>query len=177
MPNAKVLESKKAVVAALVEQLKNAQSGVLVDYSGITVAEDTELRPKLREGQVKYGVVKNNMVRRALDASGLQELDSVLEGTTSLATGEEDPIAPIRIIADYAKQLGKEKFHIKAAFMEGKILSDDEIAKLSALSSKKDLQAQAMGTLLAPIVSLAAVLAAIVESKGGAPAEEAPAAE
>ena len=138
MPNAKVLESKKAVVAALVEQLKNAQSGVLVDYSGITVAEDTELRAKLREGEVKYGVVKNNMVRRALDASGLQELDSVLEGTTSLATGEEDPIAPIRIIADYAKQLGKEKFHIKAAFMEGKILSDDEIAKLSALSSKKD---------------------------------------
>ena len=172
MPNAKVLESKKAVVAALVEQLKNAQSGVLVDYSGITVAEDTELRAKLREGEVKYGVVKNNMVRRALE-----ELDSVLEGTTSLATGEEDPIAPIRIIADYAKQLGKEKFHIKAAFMEGKILSDDEIAKLSALSSKKDLQAQAMGTLLAPIVSLAAVLAAIVESKGGAPAEEAPAAE
>ena len=169
MPNAKVLESKKAVVAALVEQLKNAQSGVLVDYSGITA--------KLREGEVKYGVVKNNMVRRALDESGLQELDSVLEGTTSLATGEEDPIAPIRIIADYAKQLGKEKFHIKAAFMEGKILSDDEIAKLSALSSKKDLQAQAMGTLLAPIVSLAAVLAAIVESKGGAPAEEAPAAE
>ena len=174
MPNAKVLESKKAVVAALVEQLKNAQSGVLVDYSGITVAEDTELRAKLREGEVKYGVVKNNMVRRALDESGLQELDSVLEGTTSLATGEEDPIAPIRIIADYAKQLGKEKFHIKAAFMEGEILSDDEIAKLSALSSKKDLQAQAMGTLLAPIVSLAAVLAAIVESKGGAPAEEAP---
>ena len=99
MPNAKVLESKKAVVAALVEQLKNAQSGVLVDYSGITVAEDTELRAKLREGEVKYGVVKNNMVRRALDESGLQELDSVLEGTTSLATGEEDPIAPIRIIA------------------------------------------------------------------------------
>ena len=177
MPNAKVLESKKAVVAALAEQLKNAQSGVLVDYSGITVAEDTELRAELRNGQVQYGVVKNNMLRRALDEVGLKELDSVLEGTTSLATGAEDPIAPIRIISDYVKKMGKEKFHVKAAFMEGTVLGEAEIAQLATLSSKKDLQAQAMGTLLAPIVSLAAVLAAIVESKGGAPAEEAPAAE
>ena len=177
MPNAKVLESKKAVVAALAEQLKNAQSGVLVDYSGITVAEDTELRAELRNGQVQYGVVKNNMLRRALDEVGLKELDSVLEGTTSLATGAEDPIAPIRIISDYVKKMGKEKFHVKAAFMEGKVLGEAEIAQLATLSSKKDLQAQAMGSLLAPIVSLSAVLAAIVESKGGAPAEEAPAAE
>ena len=178
MPNAKVLEAKKATVAALAEQLKGAQSGVLVDYSGITVAEDTELRAELRNGEVQYSVIKNNMLRRALGEVGLSELESVLEGTTSLATGAEDPIAPIRIIADYAKKLGKEKFHIKAAFMEGRVLGDAEIAELSALSSKKDLQAQAMGTLLAPIVSLAAVLAAIVESKGGAPAEEAaPAAE
>ena len=108
MPNAKVLESKKAVVAALAEQLKNAQSGVLVDYSGITVAEDTELRAELRNGQVQYGVVKNNMLRRALDEVGLKELDSVLEGTTSLATGAEDPIAPIRIISDYVQKMGKE---------------------------------------------------------------------
>lgn len=177
MPNAKVLEAKKAVVAALAEQLKNAQSGVLVDYSGITVAEDTELRADLRNNEVQYGVVKNNMLRRALDETGLKELDSVLDGTTSLATGENDPIAPIRVISDYVKKLGKDKFHVKAAFMEGRVLSEAEIAQLATLSSKKDLQAQAMGTLLAPIVSLAAVLAAIVESKGGAPAEEAPAAE
>lgn len=171
MPNAKVLESKKAVVAALVEQLKNAQSGVLVDYSGITVAEDTELRAKLREGEVQYGVVKNNMLRRALDDAGLQELDSVLEGTTSLATGADDPIAPIRIIADYAKQLGKDKFHIKAAFMEGKVLSADEIEKLSAMSSKKDLYAQLVGTLIAPMANLAAVVNAIAEKDGEAAAE------
>lgn len=172
MPNAKVLESKKAVVAALADQLKKAQSGVLVDYNGITVAEDTELRTELRNSAVQYNVVKNNMLRRALDETGLQELDSVLDGTTSLATGEDDPIAPIRIIADYVKKLGDTKFHMKAAFMEGKVLSEGEIAQLATLSSKKDLQAQAMGTLLAPIVSLAAVLAAIVESKGGAPAAE-----
>lgn len=172
MPNAKVLESKKAVVAALADQLKKAQSGVLVDYSGITVAEDTELRAELRNGGVQYNVVKNNMLRRALDETGLQELDSVLDGTTSLATGESDPIAPIRIVTDYVKKLGETKFHMKAAFLEGKVLSEGEIAQLATLSSKKDLQAQAMGTLLAPIVSLAAVLAAIVESKGGAPVAE-----
>lgn len=167
MPNAKVLESKKAVVAALEEQLKNAQSGVLVDYSGITVEQDTELRNAAREAGVHYSVVKNTMVRRALDESGLSELDDILHGNTSLATGTEDPIAPIRVMADFAKKMGDEKFNIKAAFMEGKVLSAEEITKLSALSSKKDLQAQVMGTLLAPITTLAAVIAAIVESKGG----------
>ena len=70
MPNAKVLEAKKATVAALAEQLKGAQSGVLVDYSGITVAEDTELRAELRNGEVKYNVIKNNMLRRALGEVG-----------------------------------------------------------------------------------------------------------
>lgn len=93
-------------------------------------------------GQVQYGVVKNNMLRRALDEVGLKELDSVLEGTTSLATGAEDPIAPIRIISDYVKKMGKEKFHVKAAFMEGKVLGEAEIAQLATLSSKKDLQAR-----------------------------------
>ena len=171
------IEEKQLVVNELKEKIEKATSMVLVDARGLTVAEDTELRAELRNGQVQYGVVKNNMLRRALDEVGLKELDSVLEGTTSLATGAEDPIAPIRIISDYVKKMGKEKFHVKAAFMEGKVLGEAEIAQLATLSSKKDLQAQAMGTLLAPIVSLAAVLAAIVESKGGAPAEEAPAAE
>lgn len=171
MPNAKVLEAKKATVAALAEQLKGAQSGVLVDYSGITVAEDTELRAELRNGEVQYNVVKNNMLRRALDEVGLGELDSVLEGTTSMATGVEDPIAPIRIIADYAKKLGQEKFHIKAAFLEGKVLSDGEIAQLASMTSKKDLYAQLVGTLIAPMANLAAVVNAISEKDGEAAAE------
>ena len=171
MPNAKVLEAKKATVAALAEQLKGAQSGVLVDYSGITVAEDTELRAELRNGEVQYNVVKNNMLRRALDEVGLGELDSVLEGTTSMATGVEAPIAPIRIIADYAKKLGQEKFHIKAAFLEGKVLSDGEIAQLASMTSKKDLYAQLVGTLIAPMANLAAVVNAISEKDGEAASE------
>ena len=171
MPNAKVLEAKKATVAALAEQLKGAQSGVLVDYSGITVAEDTELRAELRNGEVRYNVIKNNMLRRALGEVGLDQLESVLEGTTSLATGVEDPIAPIRILSDYVKKLGNEKFHIKAAFMEGKILSEGEIAQLATLTSKKDLYAQLVGTLIAPMANLAAVVNAVAEKDSDAAAE------
>ena len=173
MPNAKVLESKKAVVAALEEQLKGAASGVLVDYSGITVEQDTELRNELRKGEVTYSVVKNTMVRRALDESGLSELDDVLHGNTSLATATEDPIAPIKVLADFAKKMGEDKFHIKAAFMEGKVLSQNEIAQLATMTSKNDLYAQLVGVLVAPVANLAAVVNAIAEKDN----EAAPAAE
>ena len=178
MPNAKVLSEKQAVVAALTEQLKGASSGVLVDYKGITVAEDTALRVELRQNEVQYGVVKNTLARFALNNVGLEGLDEVLNGTTSLATSHGDPIAPMRVINKYAKQLGDDKFTIKGGFMDGKILSLDEIMALAELPAKDVLQAQALGMMLAPITSLAIVLKAIAE-KGGeaAPAEEAAAAE
>jgi large subunit ribosomal protein L10 len=171
MPNAKVLESKKAIVNALEEQLKGAASGVLVDYSGITVEQDTELRSELRKNEVSYAVVKNTMVRRALDESGLSEPDDVLHVNTSLATATEDPIAPIKVLADFAKKMGDDKFHIKAAFMEGKVLSQAEIAQLATLTSKKDLYAQLVGVLIAPVANLAAVVNAIAEKDGEAAAE------
>lgn len=162
MANANVINEKAAVVAALVERLNGAQSGVFVDYSGLTVAEDTEMRSAMRKEGIEYAVVKNTMMRRALDSVGMGELDSVLNGTTSLATGTEDPIAPIRMVSEYSKKLG-EKFNIKAAFMEGKILSEAEIAQLASLTSKKDLYAQLVGTLMAPMANLAAVVNAIAE--------------
>ena len=168
MPNAKVLSEKQAVVAALTEQLKNASSGVLVDYKGITVAEDTALRTELRQNEVQYGVVKNTL--------GLEGLDDVLNGTTSLATSAGDPIAPMRVVNKYVKQLN-DKFVIKGGFMDGKVISLEEIQALAELPSKEVLQAQALGMMLAPITSLAIVLKAIAE-KNGEPAEaEAPAAE
>ena len=86
MPNAKVLSEKQAIVAALSERIKNASSGLLVDYKGITVAEDTALRTELRKEGVEYSVVKNTLTRKALDTLGMNELDAHLEGTTSLAT-------------------------------------------------------------------------------------------
>ncbi len=177
MPNAKVLSEKQAVVAALTERIKNASAGVFVDYKGITVAQDTELRTELRKNDVEYSVIKNTLTRLALDGCGLEELDPILNGTTSLATSTGDPIAPFRVINDYAKKLN-DVFNIKAAFMDGKVLSESEIAEISALPSKEALYSQVFGTLLAPITSLAVVLNQIVEKNGGAPAAaEAPAAE
>lgn len=166
MPNAKVLSEKQAVVAALTERLKNASSGVLVDYRGINVAEDTQLRRELSQNEVEYSVVKNTLTRFATKEVGLEGLDPVLNGTTSLATTTGDPIAPIRILNEYAGKMG-ERFNIKAAFMDGKILSEQEIAEIAALPGKDALYAKVLGTMLAPITSLAVVLGQIVEKNGG----------
>ena len=165
MPNAKVLSEKQAIVAALTERIKNASAGVFVDYKGINVAQDTELRSELRKNDIEYSVIKNTLARFAINDCGLAELDPILNGTTSLATSTGDPIAPFRIINDYAKKMN-DIFTIKAAFMDGKILSENEIAEISALPSKDALYSQVFGTLLAPITSLAVVLNQIAEKNG-----------
>ena len=174
MPNAKVLSEKQAIVEALASRIKNAGAGILVDYKGITVEEDTALRTEMRKESVNYTVVKNTLTRRALDSLGMEGLDHVLNGTTSLATTESDPIAPFRIVTDYSKKLG-DRFNVKAAFMEGKILSEKEIEEISALPSKDALYAKVLGTMIAPITGLAVCLGQILEQKGGSlePAAEA----
>ena len=174
MPNAKVLSEKQAIVEALVERIQNASAGILVDYKGITVEEDTALRAELRKDNVNYTVVKNTLTKKALEKIGMTGLDEVLNGTTSMATADEDPIAPFRIITDYSKKLG-ERFNVKAAFMEGKILSAAEIEEMSALPSKDALYSKVLGTMIAPITGLAVCLGQILEQKGGS--IEAPAAE
>lgn len=165
MPNAKVLSEKQAIVEALAERIKGASAGILVDYKGITVSEDTALRTELRKDEVNYTVVKNTLTRKALDKLGMSGLDHVLNGTTSLATAENDPIAPFRIINDYSKKLG-DRFNVKAAFMEGKILTDAEIAEMSSLPSKDALYSKVLGTMIAPITGLAVCLGQILEQKG-----------
>ena len=174
MPNAKVLSEKQAIVEALVERIKNSDSGIFVDYKGITVAEDTELRTEMRKNDVEYTVVKNTLTKKALEQLGMTGLDSVLNGTTSLATSETNPLAPFRILSDYSKKLN-EKFNIKAAFLEGKILNEQEIAQLSTLTSKNDLYSMLAGSLNSIISSLAVCLGEVLEQKGGsvAPAEAA----
>ena len=171
MPNAKVLSEKQAIVAALTEKLNGAAAGVLVDYSGITVAEDTEMRRKLRENNVDYSVVKNTLLKFAINNSGLSELDSLLNGTTSLAVSMDDPVAPAKIIKEHADKFNGH-FEIKGGFMDGRVLSMDELNSLASIPALPVLQAQVLGTMLAPITSLAVVLKAIAE-KNGAPAEEA----
>ena len=173
MPNAKVLSEKQAVVSALVDRIKASSAGVLVDYKGITVAEDTALRSEMRKDGVNYTVIKNTLVRKALDQLDLGGLD----GTTSLATAEDDPIAPFRIISDYSKKLG-DRFNIKAAYMEGKILNENEIAEMASLPSKSALYSKVLGTMIASISGLAVCLGQVLEQKGGsveAAGEEAPA--
>ena len=171
MPNAKVLSEKQAIVASLTEKLQGAAAGVLVDYKGITVAEDTALRAELRKNNVEYAVVKNTLLRFAVNNVGMNELDDLLSGTTSLAICQDDPVAPARIVNDFAKKLNG-KFEIKGGFMDGKVMPLDDVMALANIPPLPVLQAQVLGTMLAPISGLACVRKQIAE-KQGAPAEEA----
>ena len=179
MPNAKVLSEKQAVVASLTEKLQSAAAGVLVDYKGITVAEDTALRAELRKNNVDYAVVKNTLLRFAVDNVGMNELDGLLNGTTALAVCHDDPVAPARVINDFAKKLN-DRFEIKGGFMDGKVMPLSEVMALAAIPPLPVLRAQVLGTMLAPISGLACVLKQIAEQPGapaGEAAAEAPAAE
>ena len=111
MPNAKVLSEKQAIVAQLTEKIQKATAGVIVDYKGITVEEDTALRKECRESNVDYAVVKNTLLRFAFNNTGLGDLDDLLNGTTSLALCD-DPVAPARVMANYAKSKGYTKVAI-----------------------------------------------------------------
>ena len=128
MPNAKILEEKKALVASLVEKIKNSPAGVLVDYKGINVEDDTKLRKQLREAGVEYAVIKNTLIRFAAKELGFDELDACLHGTTALAISTtDDVVAPAKILADFAKT--HENFTLKAGYLEGKAIGEDEHLK------------------------------------------------
>ena len=167
MPNAKVLSEKQAIVEALAQRISQSGSGVFVDYKGITVAEDTALRTEMRKEGIEYTVVKNTLTRKALDKLGMSGLDEVLNGTTSLATAANDPIAPFRILADYSKKMN-DRFNVKAAYLEGKVLSQADIEALSQLTSKNDLYAKLAGSLNAIMGGLAVCLTEVIEKNGGA---------
>ena len=172
MPNAKVLESKKAVVDALTGKIQEATSVVFVDYKGITVAQDTALRKQFREAGVEYSVVKNTLTNFAAKNAGY-DFSEVLNGTTAMAYTTGDPIAPARIVCEFAKK-NKLPLTIKGGVVEGSVLTADQLNGFGELPSKNALVAQVLGTFLAPISSLAFVLDQIREQKaGGAPAAEA----
>jgi large subunit ribosomal protein L10 len=156
MPNAKVLSEKQAIVAELTEKLKSA-GGVLVDYSGITVAEDTEMRKKMREAGVDYTVVKNTLTRFAAKNVGFDAFDPHLNGTTALAVSAEDPVAAAKLINEYASKKDA-KIKIKVGFVNGKIISPAEVKALADLPPKDVLVAQVLSTMMAPISGLANVL-------------------
>lgn len=157
VPNAKVLEQKKTIVAELAEKMKNASSGVLVDYKGINVADDTKLRAEMRKNNVEYSVIKNTLIRFAAKEVGFDALDEVLSGTTAVAISMTDPVAPAKIIADYAKK-NEKIFNIKAGFVDGKVLDANEVKALAELPSREVLIAKMLGSMQSPITGFVRVL-------------------
>jgi len=155
MPNAKVLEEKKGIVSELAKKLSGATSGVLVDYKGISVADDTKLRAELRKAGVDYSVVKNTLTLLAAREAGLPELEPVLNGTTALAVSS-DPVAPAKILSEYAKK--HDNFKIKAGFVEGKVIGVANVTELAVLPPREVLIARVLGGFNAPITGLVNVL-------------------
>lgn len=164
MPSAKILESKQERVEALTEMLKNATAGVIVDYKGITVEEDTKLRKELREAGVNYFVEKNSMLRFAAKNAGLEGLTEVLKGTSAIALTDGDETAPARILGKFAEE-AKDKFNLKAGFIGEEIYDEKGVTALSKIPSRETLLAQLLGSLQAPMQNLAATLQALVDKK------------
>ena len=164
MPSEKVLLQKQEKVNALTELLKNAVSGVLVDYKGITVDEDTQLRKELREEGVTYSVEKNTMLRFAMKNCGMDELTGVLEGTTAIAVSNDDQTAPARVLGKFASE-HDDKFKLKAGFIGEDMYDEAGVMALSKIPPKDVLLAQLVGSLQGPIQGLAAILKAVVDSK------------
>jgi large subunit ribosomal protein L10 len=174
MPSAKILDEKKAIVKSLSEKLKDAKSGVIVNYSGITVENDTKLRAALRDANVEYKVYKNSLTSRACEEAGLSGLKDQLEGMIALAISNDDPIAPAKILKEYDDKI--PTFEIKAGFLDGEIMNRDQVVELSKIPPKEILIGRLIGSLMSPLYSFAYGLQAIIDKNGEA-AEESPATE
>ena len=171
MPSAKILEAKKAEVAAIAERLENACAGILVNYKGITVADDTVLRKELREAGVEYTVTKNSMIELAIKDTELAGLSDCLAGTTALATSNDDYVAAARILAKFANT--HKDFTIKSGFLDNEVISLDKIDSLAKLPSREVLLATVCNAFNAPISAFARAVQAIVDKGGEATAEAA----
>lgn len=181
MPSTVVLEKKKQQVADLSARIKESCAGVVVDYKGINVEDDTKLRKELREAGVVYTVVKNSILQRAAEDAGLAIDGSVVEGTTAVATSVDDYVAAARILNKYAE--GHDNFSIKTGYLDGAVIDNSEVIALAKLPSRETLLATIASVVVEPIACIARAVNAL-EEKGGAqaadeaaPAEEAPVEE
>ena len=166
MASAKVLEAKKAEVAALSERFQNACAGVLVDYKGINVADDTALRAELRKEGIEYTVTKNTMIELAVKGSELEGLTDCLKGTTAVATSKDDYVAAARILAKFAKEA--EALEIKAGVVEGTYYDQTGIKAISSIPSREELLSKLLGSMQSPITNFARVIKQIAEQQDGA---------
>lgn len=161
MPSDKILSQKQQQVEELAELLKGSIAGVLVDYKGITVENDTKLRRELRAADVRYMVIKNTLLSRAAEAVGFEGLKDVLTGTTALAVSKDDAVAAAKILNKYAEG-SKGAFKIKAGFVEGNLIDEKAVADLAKLPSREELVAMTLRGLNAPIAGLANVLSGTI---------------
>ena len=174
MPSNKILEEKKQVVESLAAKLQSAAAGVLVKYEGIKVSEDTELRNALRKAGVEYTVMKNTLTGKACDIAGYGDMKEYLNGMTAIAISQDDPIAPAKIMKEYADKI--ECFEIKAGFVDGNVIDKSAVESLAATPSKEVLIAKMMGSLMSSLYGFAYVLQAKIDKEnGGEEAAEAPA--
>ena len=171
MPSAKILEAKKAEVAAIAERLQSACAGVLVDYKGINVADDTALRKELREAGIEYTVTKNTMIELAIKGTELEGLSDALAGTTAIATSKDDYVAAARILAKFANT--HKNFSIKSGFLDNEVITVEKVDSLAKLPSREVLLATVCNAFNAPISAFARAVQAIVDKSGEATAEAA----
>ncbi len=172
MPSKKILEQKQQAVKELAEKLRAGKAGVLVNYQGITVEADTQLRKEFRAAGVEYMVMKNTLVGRACDEAGLSELKEQLQGMTAIAICTEDPLAPAKIAKKFADKLNS--FTVKAGYIDGAVIDAAKVNELADIPSKEILLARLLGSLTGPLQSLAFALQSVVD-KNGETAEAAPA--
>ena len=162
MPSESVLAQKQQFAADLAEKLKSAAGGVLVDYKGITVEDDTKLRKELREADVEYFVVKNKLLKRACDIAGLEGLDDVLVGTTAIALSKEDIVIAPKILHKKAED-SNGQFSIKKGFVDGQVISKEEVEKYAKLPNKETLLSQLVFMLQSPIQRFAIAISEIAK--------------
>ena len=154
-----ITAAKQAIVAELKEKLTGAKGAVLVNYRGLTVAQDTKLRRRqLREAGVDYRVVKNTMTRIAAQEAGLEGLDVYLEGPTAMAISTTDPVAPAKIITDFVKEHKLQVLEVKAGLVEGNVIDENGVKALASLPSREVLIAKMLGSMQSPITGLVNVL-------------------
>lgn len=169
MPSEKILAEKQAFVAGLREKLMGSVAGVVVEYKGISVAEDTKLRAELREAGVEYAVVKNTMLRLAVKDSDLAEMSEALTGSTAIAISKEDPIAAARILNKFAES-SKKGFALKSGYMEGKVLDTVSLSAIAKLPDHKGMLSMFAGALTSTLSGLAVAMQAYVDQQEGSAA-------
>ncbi len=169
------VELKQPIVQEISDNIKDAQSVVVVDYRGLTVAEDTQLRKQLREAGVTYKVYKNTLVNRAIEGTEFAGLAEVLEGPSAFAISTTDATAPARVLAKFAKTA--PALEMKAGVVEGTFYDAAGMASIASIPGREELLSRLLGSMQSPVTNLARVLNQIAEKGGAADAEVAAPAE